>query len=232
MLEDGVFIEDGIPFPAAEVRLDFLDEPARGILPTANVQDRLRVEGLGELPVTFATAGQAAIFVRAADIGLTGKEKPDALRRDTARLERFEALRAEGASAMGLRGRDTAPVLVWVAPPASYKTACGLDVAGDRVDILARTFFDGRLQAAFGTRVSISLAAAAALPGTVVSQVARTLPGVPTRIGHAAGVQTVGASVLRREQGDWVMEHATVSRSARCLMSGWVHVPAAASGLR
>ncbi|GAA4334830.1 2-methylaconitate cis-trans isomerase PrpF [Pigmentiphaga soli] len=231
VLEAGAFVEDGIPFPCAEIRLDFLDEPARAILPTANAQDRLRVDGVGELAATLAVAGLPAVFVRAADLGLTGRERPDAVRRDAALQARLEAVRGAGAAAMGARGRaEGPPVLAWVAPPAAYRTAGGDDVAADRVDVLARIFADGRLQAEFGTGAAISLAAAAALPGTVVSQVARTLPGVAARIGHAGGVQTVGAAVARQDHG-WVMEHATVSRSARCLMSGWIHVPAEASGL-
>jgi 2-methylaconitate cis-trans-isomerase PrpF len=61
----------------------------------------------------------------------------------------------------------------------------------------------------------------------VVNEVARTLPGVPTRIGHQSGVLAVGAEVTRREDGAWRVEKAVLSRSARRLMSGWVHVPRA-----
>jgi 2-methylaconitate cis-trans-isomerase PrpF len=93
--------------------------------------------------------------------------------------------------------------------------------------VLARVFSGGQAQRSLDGPAAIATAAAAALPGSLVSQVARTLPGVATRIGHASGVLTVDASVVRRSSG-WIMERASMSRSARCLMSGWLHVPASA----
>ncbi len=234
VLEDGVFIEDGVPFPAAEVRLDFVDETQSCVLAGRQVQDTLEIEGWGALPVTLLKTHEASIFARAADLGLTGRERPDTFNRDTKTLARLDAIRIEGAVAMGLCSRSRAekegallPRLVWVAPPMHYKTASGLDVSRGSIDVLARTMAHGRLQSAFGTRNAISLAVAAALPGSVVSQLVRTLPGVAIRIGHASGVQAAWATVAHQAPG-WVMEGATVSRSARCLMSGWVHVPTGA----
>ena len=57
-----------------------------------------------------------------------------------------------------------------------------------------------------------------------MSEVARTLPGVPTRIGHASGVLAVGA-VVEAIDGRWVVDRALMSRSARRLMDGTVYVP-------
>ncbi|VCU70772.1 3-methylitaconate isomerase [Pigmentiphaga humi] len=232
VLEDGVFVEDGVPFPAAEVRLDFIDDGTSCLLPTGKVQDVLEVDGLGPLSVSLIRTEQATVFARASDLGLHGREKPDTFNRDSRMLARLEALRIEGAVAMGLMSRARAekpgaplPRLVWVAPPMAYKSASGADVPRDSIDVLARIVADGRMQRGFGTRNALALAVAAAVPGSVVSQMARTLPGVATRIGHAGGVQTAWATVSPQGQG-WGLERATVSRTARCLMSGWVHVPA------
>lgn len=232
VLEDGVFTEDGVPFPAAEVRLDFIDDGAASLLPTGRVQDVLDVEGMASLPVSLVRTDEATIFARASDLGLNGREKPDTFNRDAKTLARLESVRIAGAVAMGLMSRARAekpgaalPRLVWVAPPMSYKAAGGGDVPRDSIDVLARSVAEGRMQRGFGTRSAISLAVAAAVPGSVVSQVARTLPGVATRIGHASGVQAAWATVVSNGNG-WGLERATVSRTARCLMSGWVHVPA------
>lgn len=241
VIEDGVFMEDGVPFPSAEVRLEFLDPaggPAHGqpvLLPTGSPQDDLEVRGAGKVRATMITAGNPTVFVRAASIGLTGKEQSGAIDRDRKLLERLEAIRAAAAVRMGLaesvedatRNRPATPKLAWVARPASYRTSAGEEVSVERIDVLARIMSMGRLHHAFTGTGSIALAAAAALPGTIVNEVARTLPGVATRIGHASGTLAVGAEVSRSDQGQWRVDKAVLSRSARRLMTGWVHVPPA-----
>ncbi|MCL4747257.1 MAG: 2-methylaconitate cis-trans isomerase PrpF [Burkholderiaceae bacterium] len=241
VIEEGVFMEDGVPFPCAEVRLEFLEpvgEASAGqaaLLPTGSVQDELDVRGIGRLRATMITAGNPTVFVRAASIGLNAKEQPGAVDRDRKLLDRLEAIRAQAAVRMGLadtpedasRNRPATPKLAWVARPASYRTSSGEEVSVERIDVLARIMSMGRLHHAFTGTGSIALAAAAALPGTIVNEVARTLLGVATRIGHASGTLAVGAEVARAPDGNWRVDKAVLSRSARRLMSGWVHVPAA-----
>ena len=76
---------------------------------------------------------------------------------------------------------------------------------------------------------AIALAVAAAVPGTVVAEVARTLPGVATRIGHAGGILAIGAEVSQLELSGgrrrWNVDRCVLSSSARRLMGGVVHVP-------
>lgn len=233
VLEEGAFREDGVPFTGAEVRLEFLDDSKAAVLPTGQAQQVLVVPELGELRVSLVSAGNPTVFLRADALGLTGKELPESFNRDAKLLAKLEAIRAHGAVAMGLAAsaeeatakRPATPKIAWVAKPAGYRTTSGRDVGRDEIDVLARIVSMGKLHHAFTGTGSIALAVAAALPGTVVSEVARTLPGVPTRIGHSAGVLAVGATV-KEERKRWVMEKALLSRSARRLMSGWVHVSA------
>ena len=49
----------------------------------------------------------------------------------------------------------------------------------------------------------------------------------PVRIGHVSGRLSVGA-VLRRAEDRWRFDKAVISRSARRLMSGRLHLPARA----
>jgi probable AcnD-accessory protein PrpF len=235
--EEGQFREDGVPFPSAEITLEFL-EPAdagpAGLLPTGNPSDLLEVPDLGSLRVTMLNAGNPTVFVRADALKLTGRELPDAVNRDARLLARLEAIRAHAALAMGLarsaddatRNRPATPKIAFIAPPSAYRTSAGVDLAKDQIDLLARIVSMGKLHHAFTGTGSIALAVAAALPGTVVAEVARTLPGVPTRIGHASGVLAVGA-ILEHGPGGWRVEKAVMSRSARRIMQGEIFVPAA-----
>ncbi|MCM5569472.1 2-methylaconitate cis-trans isomerase PrpF [Burkholderiaceae bacterium FT117] len=235
VVEEGAFVEEGVPFAGAEIRMEFVEPDtaqARVLLPTGSVRDTLTVPGLGEVRATLLVAGGPAVFVRADALGLTGRESLADLQGKRKIHAMLEALRAAAAVRMGLaetaeeatRLRPSEPEIAWVARPAAYRSSAGAEIAGERIDVLARILTAGRLNPAFTGTGSIALAAAAALPGSVVGEVARTLPGVPTRIGHPSGTLTVGAE-LTCVDGHWRFDKAVLSRSARRLMSGWVHLP-------
>jgi probable AcnD-accessory protein PrpF len=236
VVESGDFMEDGVPFPSAEVRLEFL-QPAEAVFPTGRVRETLDIAGHGRYEATLVAAGNPTVFVRADALALTGREMPAEVDRDRRLLERLEAIRAHGAVRMGLadtaeaatRSRPATPKVSWVAGPAPYRSSAGVEVPADAIDLLARILSMGRLHHAYTGTGSIALAVAAAVPGTVVAEVARTLPGVATRIGHVSGTLAVGAEVSRRPdatgEAAWQVDRCVLSRSARRLMSGWVHVP-------
>ena len=73
---------------------------------------------------------------------------------------------------------------------------------------------------------AVAIAAAAAIPGTVVSRLAPVGADGRVRFGHTSGVLAVGAEA-REEGGAWSVKKVVLSRSARRLMEGWVRVPAA-----
>lgn len=244
VVEAGSFQEDGVPFGSAEIRLEFLD-PAesgeQGLLPTGLACDLLHVPELedtipangkhaaGTIRATLINAGNPTVFVRADALRLTGRESPDAINRDTKLLARLEAIRARAAVAMRLarttdeatRTRPATPRIAFVSAPAAYRSSAGADIDKSGIDVVARIVSMGRLHHAFTGTGAIALAVAAALPGTIVAEVARTLPGVPTRIGHVSGVLAVGA-VLEQRDGRWHVDRAVMSRSARRLMEGTV----------
>ncbi len=237
VLEQGAFQEDGVPFPSAEIRLEYFGATAGtkapAILPTGNVTDTLEVPGVGELEVTMVTAGNPTVFVRATDIGLTGRELPGSFNSKLRKLGAgLEAIRAHAAVAMGLaetpeiatHDRPATPKLSWVAPPSGYRASSGREVAGNSIDVLARIMSMGKLHHAYTGTGSVALGVAAAVPGSVVNRIARALPGVPIRIGHVSGTLSVGAE-LSQVGKRWVLDKALMSRSARRMMSGHVHLP-------
>jgi len=227
VVEEGGFAGEGVPFPGVEIRLEHL-APAGDPFPTGLPREALAVPGLGEVEATLIDVGGPAVFVKADALGLTGREPPEEVARARRTLERIEAIRLAAAARLGLgepaRLRPEVPRVAWVAKPAAYRASGGADVPADAIDLLVRE----RGPAAVGADPvdgALAVAVAAAVPGTVVADVARTLPGVATRIGAAGGTAAVGAEVAWRERAGWRVERCVLSRGARRLMVGEVFVP-------
>jgi hypothetical protein len=240
VVEEGDFELDGVTFPAAEIRLEYLelgggDEGGEGgaMFPTGRVVDSLDVPGVGRVEATLINAGNPHVFVDASALGLTGRELQEAVNGDAALLARLEAVRAHGAVAMGLaasaeeatRGRPATPKIAFVSPPQSYTASSGKSVEAGAIDLTARIVSMGKLHHAMTGTGAVAIAAAGAVPGTIVQRLLRagTDPAL-VRFGHTSGTLTVGAQAERRD-GDWVVTKAVMSRSARRLMEGWVRIP-------
>lgn len=239
--ELGDFELDGVAFPAAEVKLEFLDPAADegdsedgAMFPTGNKVDSLDVPGVGRIEATFINAGNPTIFVDAASLGLRGTELQKDINGDARLLALAEAVRSQGAVAMGLvktaaeatATRQHTPKLAFMARPAGYIASDGRKVEADSIDLLARIFSMGVLHHAMTGTGAVAIAAAAAIPGTIVHRLAPVGADGRVRFGHPSGSLSVGAEA-REENGQWVVKKVLMSRSARRLMEGWVRVPAA-----
>jgi len=82
----------------------------------------------------------------------------------------------------------------------------------------------GKLHHAMMGTAAVAIGTAAAIPGTLVSDAAGGGERNAVRFGHPSGTLKVGGEA-RREGDGWVVTKATMSRSARVLMEGWVRVP-------
>ena len=235
--ETGDFELDGVTFPAAEVQLEFMDPAAEeegaggSMFPTGNVVDDLEVPGIGVLKATMINAGIPTIFLNAEQIGHTGTELQDAINSDPKILARFEAIRAHGAVRMGLikhideaAKRQHTPKVAFVAKPSSYVSSSGKQVGTGDVDLLVRALSMGKLHHAMMGTAAVAIGTAAAIPGTLVNLAAGGGARNAVRFGHPSGTLRVGAEATQ-EGGDWVVKKASMSRSARILMEGWVRVP-------
>ncbi|WP_194711241.1 2-methylaconitate cis-trans isomerase PrpF [Noviherbaspirillum soli] len=235
--ETGDFELDGVTFPAAEVQLEFMDPAAEeegaggAMFPTGNLVDDLDVPGIGTLKATMINAGIPTIFVNAADIGYTGTELQDAINSDPVALTKFETLRAYGAARMGLiqdvdqaAKRQHTPKIAFVAKPADYVSSSGKKVGAGDVDLLVRAMSMGKLHHAMMGTAAVAIGTAAAIPGTLVNQAAGGGAREAVRFGHPSGTLRVGAQASQVE-GEWKVDKAIMSRSARVLMEGWVRVP-------
>lgn len=231
--ETGDFELDGVTFPAAEVKIEFLD-PADGegdMFPTGNVVDQLDVPGVGSFQATFINSGIPTIFVRAEDIGYTGTELQDDINNDAEALKKLETIRAYGAVKMGLiqdiaeaATRQHTPKIAWVAEPKDYTASSGKPICAGDIDLLVRAMSMGKLHHAMMGTASVAIATAAAVPGTLVNLAAGGGNRQAVRFGHPSGTLSVGAAAEERD-GKWTATKAVMSRSARIIMEGWVRIP-------
>ena len=235
--ETGDFELDGVTFPAAEIQIDFIDPAADdedgggAMFPTGNLVDTIEIPGVGSLQATMINAGIPTIFVNAKDIGYTGTELREAINTDPKALTMFEAIRAHGAVRMGLikeiaeaAGRQHTPKVAFVAPPATYTASSGKQVAASEIDLLVRALSMGKLHHAMMGTAAVAIATAAAIPGTLVNTAAGGGARESVRFGHPSGTLRVGAQA-QQENSQWTVTKVTMSRSARVLMHGWVHIP-------
>lgn len=232
--ETGDFELDGVTFPAAEVQLDFLDpaDDSEGpMFPTGNVADALEVPGIGTFNVTLINAGIPTIFINAADLGFSGNELQDDINNDSEILARFETLRTYGAIKMGLIiepseaiSRQHTPKVAMVAGPQDYIASSGSTVHAEDIDLLVRAMSMGKLHHAMMGTAAVAIGVAAAVPGTLVNLAAGGGERTSVRFGHPSGTLRVGAAAEQRN-GQWTALKASMSRSARTLMEGWIRVP-------
>ena len=232
--ETGDFSLDGVTFPAAEIKLEFMD-PAAGdgdMFPTGNLVDELEVPGVGNFAATMINAGIPTIFLNAKDLGYTGTELQADINSDADALAKLETIRAHGGVRMGLfdhidaaKQRQHTPKVAFVAPPQNYQSSSGSQVAADQVDLLVRAMSMGQLHHAMMGTAAVAIGTAAAIPGTLVNQAAGGGPRSKVTFGHPSGTLTVGAEAKQADNGVWTATKAIMSRSARVLMEGWVRVP-------
>jgi len=231
--ETGDFELDGVTFPAAEVVIDFMD-PADGdgaMFPTGNPVDDLDVPGIGTIKATMINAGIPTVFVNAEDVGYTGAELQGDINEDARALAMFETLRAHGALRMGLiqsleeaEQRQHTPKVAFVAGPRDYVASSGKKVAAGDVDLLVRALSMGKLHHAMMGTAAVAIGTAAAIPGTLVNLAAGGGERDAVCFGHPSGTLRVGGEA-HQQDGEWVVTKASMSRSARILMEGWVRVP-------
>ncbi len=201
---DGDFAIAGVPGTASPVKLKFV-EPAgtlgHGLLPTGNAIDVLEVPGYGPLEVSIVDAANPLVFARAKDLGLTGKELPDDLNADAAKLDLLEKVRGLAAVKLGLiedytrSAWDTPgiPKMTFVAEADDYVTPDGKEIKKEQIDLLSHMMSMQKTHPSYAMTGAMCAAAAAVVPGSIVNQV---LPkDVDTqfiRIGHPAGILECG----------------------------------------
>ena len=234
---DGDLAIPGVAGTGAPVRLEFR-EPGGAttgkLLPTGRVRDVLDVPGHGRYTVSLVDAANACCFVRADELGLTGIEMPEALDAKTKLLERLAAIRVAGSVAMGIaatpeeaRAKRLVPFIGFVSGPQDALTLTGDAIEAANVDLTGRVISNGQPHRALPLTISLCMAVAARLEGSVVHELARRSNDAetPIRIAMPSGVLTVAATVSKNG-GDWLAEQGAFYRTQRRMFEGEVCVPA------
>ena len=231
--ETGDFELDGVTFPAAEVIVAFID-PADGdgsMFPTGNLVDTLEVPGVGSFQATMISAGIPTIFLNATDLNFTGAELQEDINSDPKILAMFETIRAHGALRMNLidrieqaADRQHTPKVAIVGEPLDYVASSGKHIKGSDIDLNVRALSMGKLHHAMMGTAAVAIATAVAIPGTLVNIAAGGGERKSVCFGHPSGTLRVGAKASQ-QSGEWRVDEAIMSRSARVLMEGWVRVP-------
>jgi hypothetical protein len=235
----GTYRVPGVPGSGARILIDFSDTAggATGaLLPTGSPVDTLDVPGIGPIEASLIDIGNAHVFIRARDVGLTGIESPAEIDANRELLDRLERIRAAGAVRMGMatsipaaRSESPAtPILGIVSPPAAYTGHLdGMQVAADDVDLVARLLFMQISHKTYAGTSTVCTGVAARIPGSLVAEAARpdAAGRVELRIGHPAGVIETEPDVVLAQPGrNHGVRRATLGRTARRILDGTVYV--------
>lgn len=210
---DGDARIDGVPGTAAPVPTDFLDvagSSCGALLPTGSAQDILQ-----GVAVTLIDNGMPVIVVRAADLGQTGYEMPEAMEADAALKARVEAIRLEAGQLMNLGDvtDKSVPKITLVAPAQNGGT------------VSTRTFIPHRVHDAIGVFGAVSVATACVLKGSVANDLLglNVQGAIDLDIEHPTGFFTVSMDI-EGEGKALTIRRSALLRTARKLMTGEVFV--------
>ncbi len=203
---------DGVGGTAAPIQLDFLD--AWGAVTGSVFPTGRRIDHIEDVPLTCIDAAMPLMIIRAADLGVNGRESPQELDAMPGLLARLERLRRAAGLAMGLGdvSRSVVPKPVLVS-------------AGDSEDSLTSRYFTPlRCHASHAVTGAIGVAAAFALPGTVASGSATSAGRRHVLVLHPQGRIDVEVTIEGSGQ-EASIRRAALVRTARKILQGNLHLP-------
>ena len=228
---EGDYAMPGVPGTAAPVKVMVLDPAGsvcNGLLPTGHPQDTLDIPGFGPIRVSIIDAANPLVFIKAGDVGLTGKELPQEMDREQELLDVLERIRGEAAKILGFikDSGDSAwkspgvPKMALLSSPESYTTSAGEEISGEDIDLLARMMSMQKAHPTYALTGAMCTAAAAVIPGTLIFELKRNgAQPKRFRIGHPGGVLEAGVD-YEIDKAELRIQSVYGYRTARLLMKG------------
>jgi 2-methylaconitate cis-trans-isomerase PrpF len=225
----------GVPGTGAEIVMNWvatIGAKTGHLLPTGRAVDEITLETGATVQATLCDAGNACVWVLAAELGRTGSELAEEINEDPGLIGTVREIRGKAAVRMGLatdwsrvdEQSPGLPMVGLVAPPAGYRTLSGGEVEDKQMDLRVRLLFMNRLHESIAGSASICLAAASQIPGSVVeAMTAGRQPG-ELLIGHPSGI-TPAKVETRSGPGGVTFDVLGFSRTARRLMDGTAYYP-------
>ncbi|CAN1548366.1 prpF, probable AcnD-accessory protein PrpF [Rhabdaerophilaceae bacterium] len=205
---------DGAPGTSAPIIITFLDAEGSvcgSLLPTGN-----SVDVIDGVPCTLIDNGMPVIVLKAADLGRTGHEPRDQLDKDQELKARIEAIRLKAGPLMNLGDvtKKAVPKICLVAEPSSGGS------------LSTRSFIPHECHASIGVFAAVTVATAAALPGSPANSVVQMPEGSNRAVvvEHPTGEFTVNLTVGGTADRP-VIEKAGLLRTARILFDGTAFAP-------
>ena len=231
---EGDYAIAGVPGRGARIVMNFPNSAGSKtgrLLPTGNVRDTMTLKDGRHVQVSLVDAANPSVFVKAADIGLTGLELPADCDTNPQILEVMEEIRVRAGVMMGLAKNvdqvgPAVPKVAFVAPAQDYPDSEGKIITAGEVDLVARTKAMAEMHKTYAVTGGICIATAAMIEGTVVSDIcgAQAKKTGEVRIGHPSGVLEVFVDVKNSVETGWTLLQAGVCRTARPIMEGEVYV--------
>lgn len=186
-----------------------------GLLPTGSPTTVFDHDGAA-ITVSLVDSTLPVVIVRADDVGLTGTELPSTIDANKPLMSLLERLRQAGAQAMGFSTcPEVVPKIAIVARPQNSTILDGSQLDAESVDIMVRMISMSKAHLAVPGTGAMCVAAAAAVPGTVVSEI--TGQRTHTRLGTPSGAVIAAANYDNGE-----LTSTSLIRTARILMRGQV----------
>ena len=225
----------GVDGTAGELKVNFLN-PAGSktgkLFPTGKAKEILTLPD-GEIEATILDVSNPIVLVRAADIGLTGRELPAQIDADKAVSDKLEAIRGVACVKMGFakdlkdatENSPAVPKVGFVAAPVDFTDISGKAVEAGDMDICARVISVFKCHKACPLTSASAISVAAAIPGTLVNELAQS-GAEAVRIGHPSGVMTMFPYLddTRKPLNEIQVSGVAVQRTARRIMDGTVYI--------
>ena len=230
---EGDYSIPGVPGTAAPIKIMVMEPSGTvcdGLLPTGNPVDTLHIPDFGSLEVSLVDAANPLVFIRAKDIGMSGKELPVEIDGNKTLLDLLEKIRGEAALKLGFveNAEEAAwkspgvPKMTVISPAASCISTTGEKISENEMDLLGRMMSMQKAHPTYAMTGAMCTAAAAVIPGTIVYEAKRKdADAKRLRIAHPSGILEAGVDYS--ETGDSIdVECVYGFRTARLILKGTV----------